>query len=125
MSSTKLEQLGPRQLSARIHEEVFGRDVVRDEADGPVDAESGEPVPDYLADPMALFPRFDDWGFEVFVRERDTAEDGTQKVRVLAEHSERETVVAYAESRGRAYCEAALKIVRSSSDADASGQGDP
>lgn len=125
MSSTKLEQLGPRQLSARIHEEVFGRDVAREEADGPVDAESGEPVPDYLADPMALFPRFDDWGFEVFVRERNTAEHDTRKVRVLAEHSERETVVASAESRGRAYCEAALKIVCSSSNVDASGQGEP
>lgn len=125
MSSRELKQLGPRQLSARIHEEVFGRDVVRDAANGPVDAESGEPVPDYLADPMALFPRFDDWGFEVFVRERDTVEDDTRKVRVLAEHSEREAIVAFAESRGRAYCEAALKIARSSSDSGSSGRGEP
>ena len=104
---------------------VFGREVVADEADGPVDAETGEPVPDYLADPMALFPRFDDWGFEVYVRERGRDEDGTREVRVLAEHSERETVVATVESRGRAYCEAALEIVRSSSDAGAKGDRDP
>lgn len=116
MSARDLEEFETRELCARVHEEVFRRSVLEDEPGEPVDPESGEPVPNYVADPVALFGRFDDWGYRVFVRGGESQADGMKGVTVVAVHASRETVTRRAESRGRAYCEAALEIARSEPD---------
>ncbi len=124
MTVQALKKMSDRELCARVHVEVFGR-TVRDMKKGTVvDGETGEPVPDYVADPMALFRRFDDWGYQVFVREGEAPEDGREAVAVVAEHPSRSTVIRRAGSRGRAYCEAAVEIARTETDLapDADGE---
>jgi hypothetical protein len=123
MTVPDLEEMDDQKLCARVHVEVFGRSVLALEPGTVVDGETGEPVPDYVSDPMTLFGRFDEWGFQVFVREGETLEDGSEGVSVVAEHPSRSTVIRQAEGRGRAYCEAAVEIVRTETGLT-SGAGD-
>lgn len=120
MNTVEPSALSDSELNARVHEEVFGRKVARRDAEGAGtgpkafdDRETGEAVPDYVADPFALFQRFGEWGYRVFARGGETLEDGTEGFSVMAENPDHGTMTVRSQSRGRAYCQVALEIVRS------------
>lgn len=114
MNTVEPSALGDDELNARVHEEVFGRDVTRREAEGESadpqtldDRETGQEVPDYVSDPFAVFQRFGEWGYSVFARGGETLEDGTEGFCVMAESPDHGTMTVRSQSRGRAYGQAA------------------
>ncbi len=128
MQNVAPSALTDSELNARIHEEVFGRDVKRGEPAGEegraedyVDGDTGHSVPGYVSDPFALFQRFGDWGYRVFARGGETLDDGSDGFSVMAENPDHGTITVRSQSRGRAYCQVALEIVRSVEEVGPSG----
>lgn len=130
MHSVEPSALSDSELNARVHEEVFGRQVTRGEpveedtdGEGFVDRETGESVPDYVSDPFALFQRFGEWGYQVFARGGEMLDDGTEGFSVMAENPDHGTMTVRSQTRGRAYCQVALEIVRSVEEIGPSADG--
>lgn len=119
MRNVEPSALSDSELNARVHEEVFGHQVTRREPEEETDEQdfmeegTGEPVPDYVSDPFALFQRFGEWGYQVFARGGEMLDDGTEGFSVMAENADHGTMTVRSQSRGRAYCQVALEIVRS------------
>lgn len=123
MHGVEPSALNDSELNARVHEEVFGRDATRREPDeedpgevGFVDGGTGESVPDYVSDPFALFQRFGEWGYRVFARGGETLGDGADGFSLMAENPDHGTMTVRSQTRGRAYCQVALEIVRSAEE---------
>lgn len=119
MRNVEPSALSDSELNARVHEEVFGHQVTRREPEEETDEQdfmeegTGEPVPDYVSDPFALFQRFGEWGYQVFARGGEMLDDGTEGFSVMAENADHGTMTVRSQTRGRAYCQVALEIVRS------------
>lgn len=120
MRNVEPSALSDSELNARVHEEVFGRQVTRREPEGEeagqqdfMEEGTGTSVPDYVSDPFALFQRFGEWGYQVFARGGEILDDGTEGFSVMAENPDHGTMTVRSQSRGRAYCQVALEIVRS------------
>lgn len=130
MRNVEPSALSDSELNARVHEEVFGLQVTRREPEdeeageqGFVEEGTGTSVPDYVSDPFALFQRFGEWGYQVFARGGEMLDDGTEGFSVMAENPDHGTMTVRSQSRGRAYCQVALEIVRSVEEIGPSDDG--
>lgn len=125
---------GDRRLNVAIHEEVIGRGVRIGAGTGPEqeftlpviarDAESGERVPPYSADPDATRRVVDamrerGWALE---DPRPEGEEATQWAAGFHRGEESVVYTARTETAAKSVCRAALRAVRSR-DAPADGSG--
>lgn len=108
-------EYGREELNAAVHREVFGREVKQESppAGGGLlyrDAETGDPVPDYVEDNVRLMGRLNRWGYYFRGERAGLWGDASVQVEGRLESAGRFTRTA--ETLDRACCEVALDVAR-------------